>query len=262
MNENTRSYRFFTGLAIIIIMILPSMLYARCGLYFNCCTDACAVTDHLCNLCGKKSCFLDHHRVKCWQHIKCPHCKTYDRHRLLYFYLQEKTNAFTANISLLHFAPEPILEKIFKEHNNINYVTADLYQQAMLKLDIQNMDLPDNTFDAIICYHVLEHVPDDIKAMKELFRILKPGGWALIEVPLSPNPETFEDPTIVKISDRVKYFGQEDHVRLYGWKNFKERLEAAGFQVLVDNYVKTLPAEKVKKYRLCINEDIYLCTKK
>ncbi len=149
---------------------------------------------------------------------QCPVCDSSDRIRLLYLFLKNKTNVYTNNLKLLHIAPEPPLEFIFKHLQNIDYLTADMNpERVMEQMDITNIQYPENTFDAIICNHVLEHIPDDQKAMSELFRVLRPGGWAILQVPFSKIlDKTFEDPTITTPEDRERIFGQTDHVRIYG----------------------------------------------
>jgi len=126
-------------------------------------------------------------------------------------------------------------------------------------MDITNIPYEDNSFGVILCSHVLEHIPDDRKAMRELYRVLKPGGWAILQVPIIRD-KTFEDFSITKPEDRERVFGQWDHVRAYG-KDYRDRLEKAGFKVRVDDYVKRLGADKIKKYALKENEDIYYCEK-
>ncbi len=139
---------------------------------------------------------------------------------------------FTEPVKLLHLAPEKPLMDLFIKQNNIDYLTADLNpEQVMVKMDITAIQYPDNIFDAILCNHVLEHIPDDRKAMRELYRVLKPGGWAILQVPVSKILEqTYDDITITSPQDREKYFGQKDHVRIYG-KDYTQRLKEAGFTV-------------------------------
>lgn len=162
----------------------------------------------------------------------CPVCESSDRIRLLYLFLKNRTNIFTGRIRLLHVAPEPSLEFIFKKRENIKYLTADVNpEQVMEQMDITGIRYPENSFDAIICNHVLEHITDDRKAMKELFRVLKPGGWAVLQVPFSKIlDKTFEDPSVTTPEDRERIFGQSDHVRIYG-KDYSERLRQSGFKV-------------------------------
>jgi SAM-dependent methyltransferase len=193
---------------------------------------------------------------------KCPICGSLERHRLIWLYLKERTNLFGDHLKMLHVSPEPQVGKLLRSIPNIEYISADLNPKlAMMQMDITQIALPDNTFDVIYASHVLEHIPDDVKAMKELYRICKPSGWAILQVPIWGN-KTLEDPSIVSPEDREKVFGQSDHVRLYGHDGvYKARLQLAGWNVKVDSYVKTMDATLVKKYGLMANEDIYYCSK-
>ena len=145
---------------------------------------------------------------------------------------------------------------------NLDYVSADWASpRAKLKMDVTDIQCEDNTFDVILTNHVLEHVPDDRKAMRELHRVLKPGGFAILQSPLNKKFEkTYEDPSITDPKERRKAFGQEDHVRVYG-RDYKERLEEAGFFVRADPYVKELGPEKIHIFVLPPEEDIYYCEK-
>ncbi|MGK0293007.1 MAG: hypothetical protein ACI9U1_001397 [Porticoccaceae bacterium] len=162
----------------------------------------------------------------------CPVCFATDRDRLLYLYLSKKTNLLSAPVKLLHVAPEGHLSQLLHQHDNIDYLTADLgAKTVMVKMDITKIDFPEHTFDAILCNHVLEHIPDDSQAMSELYRVLKPGGWAILQVPMSLTlKQTYEDPTKTTPAQRVTAFGQDDHVRIYAM-DYVLRLEAAGFEV-------------------------------
>ena len=186
----------------------------------------------------------------------CPCCDSFERHRLLWLYIQNKIDSHM-NIRLLHFAPEKSLKEKFSYVDNMVYITTDLYESNVsINSDIQNLPFKESTFDAVICSHVLEHIPDDTKAMKEILRVMKNGGWAVLQVPINEDLEkTFEDPSIKSPSERLKYFGQEDHVRIYG-KDYYNRLEQTGFDVKPDNFVQTLPPEKIKRYGLMENEII------
>jgi predicted SAM-dependent methyltransferase len=132
----------------------------------------------------------------------------------------------------LHIAPERSIREIFENDKEIDYLTADLMQEdVMVKMDLVDIQYPDNTFNGIICSHVLEHIPDDRKAMRELYRVLKPGGWALLQVPISKiMDKTYEDFSIVDPKQRERYFGQVDHVRIYG-QDYIQRLQESGFIV-------------------------------
>ncbi len=192
----------------------------------------------------------------------CPRCDSHARHRLMWLYLIDKKKIMERQIKLLHFAPEPMLGKFLCALPNIEYLSADLDSPlAMIKMDITDIPYPAESFDAILCSHVLEHVPDDRKAMSEMLRVLKPGGWAILQVPIAyDRKQTFEDSTIVSPEDRLKFYGQEDHVRFYGL-DYAERLRAVGFEVNVDGYVRELDSILSKKYALNLQEDIYLCSK-
>ena len=124
------------------------------------------------------------------------------------------------------------------------------------------MPFENSTFEVVLCNHVMEHVSDDFKAMSEIYRVLKPGGWAIIQVPLFyPLKEhTYEDDTIVDSSSREKAFGQSDHVRMYG-KDYSDRLRSQGFEVTEDWMAKTMPAELAKRYALPFDEPIFYCKK-
>jgi SAM-dependent methyltransferase len=207
--------------------------------------------------------FLPYGRNPARPNALCPDSLSLERHRLMWLYLKEKTNFFTARLKVLHIAPEHCFIKKFEAMNNLEYITADIESPlAKIKMDIHAIPFPDNTFDVSFCNHVMEHVADDIQAMREIVRVLKPGGWAIIQSPLDLSREkTFEDPSITDPSEREKIFGQNDHVRVYG-RDYKERLERAGFDVKEDRYVMELPAETVKRYALPAEEIIYLCRKK
>ncbi len=194
--------------------------------------------------------------------VRCPRCGSLERHRLLWLYLRDKTNFFSARLKVLDIAPVLFFQKKCKKLKNIDYVSADLSSPiAMIKMDITNINWSDNYFDCILCYHVLEHIENDKKAMSELCRVLKPGGWAILQSPLEPTlDKTFENANIVSPEERERVFGHNDHVRIYGI-DYKDRLEKAGFTVKLDNYVKELGDDKIKKYRLSEDELIYFCTK-
>ena len=193
---------------------------------------------------------------------QCPRCGSVERHRLMWLYLKYQTNLFSDTLRLLHFAPEYIFQKNFASFPNLDYVSADLDSPlAMTKVDIMNIPYENNSFDVILCSHVLEHVSDDQKAMRELFRVLMPGGWAILQSPVDhQRHDTFEDPNITSPQDRLRFFGQSNHVRVYGC-DYKDRLEKAGFSVEVDGYVRSLGADKINLHGLPEDEFIYLCTK-
>jgi SAM-dependent methyltransferase len=207
--------------------------------------------------------FLPYGRTNPRPNALCPDSLSLERHRLIWLYLKERTNFFTKKLHFLHIAPEQCFLQKFEQQHGEGYITADIESPlAKVKMDVHAIPFEDNTFDAAMCNHVMEHVEDDHKAMTEILRVLKPGGWAIIQIPIfHPVPEvTFEDKTITSPKDRLKYFGQEDHVRMYG-KDYPNKLRAAGFIVREDDFVMQLPAETVAKYALPADEIIYFCQK-
>lgn len=193
----------------------------------------------------------------------CPVCRSSDRVRLLYLFLKNRTDIFSNKTRLLHIAPEKSLERIFQKSGNIDYLTADLEKvNVMVKMDITNIQYPENSFDAIICNHVLEHIPEDLKAMKELYRVLKQGGWAILQVPISKILETtFEDPSVTTEVDREKVFGQKDHVRIYG-KDYTDRLKKAGFEVEIYKWGEDIELDNPNnKMGLNVDELVFCCRK-
>ena len=191
-----------------------------------------------------------------------PSTYSLERHRMLWLYLKNETDIFTKKIRLLHFAPEPAFHKIFKNCNNISYDTIDLNSPlAEIKADICDIPIENDTYDYILCNHVLEHIDDDIKAMRELYRVLKKGGIGIFQIPIDvERKNTFEDPSITSPKQRNKIFGQYDHVRIYGMDYF-DRLKSVGFSVDQIYYAKKLSEEEIFRYCLSKNEIIPVCKK-
>jgi len=167
----------------------------------------------------------------------CPHCQSTDRDRLIFYYLKNKIDIFNQKLKVLHIAPEPALYKFIKKRKNLVYVTGTKYSEGIYfhenidSVDLLDMPFKNEEFDLVICNHVLEHIHDDAKAMSEIYRVLIPGGKAIVQVPISYKiKETYEDSSIVSNSDREKHFGQFDHVRIYSG-DYKDRLIKAGFDV-------------------------------
>jgi len=204
-----------------------------------------------CPICGghfRK--FLPYGYGKAMDNRLCPKCLSLERHRLLWLYLKEKTGFFTDHLKVLHFAPEQPFLKRFRALKNLDYTTADLDSPiADLHLDVTNIDLPDEQYDVVICNHVLEHVSDAGKAFSEIKRILKPGGWAVLMVPINPDVDTWEDPTITDPEERKRCFGQYDHVRQFG-RDYAHVLERAGFDVVADKLYYELSDEQRARLRL------------
>ncbi len=191
-----------------------------------------------------------------------------ERQRLLTLYLEQHTRLFSTAVRLLHFAPEQSLHDRFRKARSISYTTCDLRNGPLVdrQIDITNMDLPDATFDVIVCSHVLQEVDEDRKALEELRRVLRPGGIALLQHPIDPvRPVTYEDRSITEPAERHRAFGQADHVRIYG-RDFTTRVERAGFHVDVVRLVDQLPDQLVEHCALrdsshMRSDDVYACLK-
>ena len=221
--------------------------------------------------------------------VLSPSTLSLERHRLLWLYLQNETDffqselvsnspvtknnriklrdaetsrSFGTTLKVLHFAPEQEFYKRFKKQINIDYTTTDLLSPlADVKADICNLPFEDNTYDIIFCNHVLEHIPDDTKAMQELYRVLKPGGMGIFQIPQDlSRATTFSDDTIVDQKERSKIFGQYDHVRIYG-RDYFDKLRSIGFKVIEEDYTNKIAPELVKKYCLAKGEIIPVCFK-
>ena len=199
--------------------------------------------------------FLPYGYEKTREGVLSPSTLSLERHRLFWLYLKNETDFFTAPLKVLHFAPEQAFYNRFKKLRNIEYTTTDLLSPlADVKADICNLPFKDNSYDVIFCNHVLEHIPDDKKAMQELFRVMKPGGWGIFQIPQDTNrATTFEDDSITDKKERAKIFGQYDHVRVYGLDYF-DKLAAVGFKVDGVDYTNNLGLEAIKKYRLAKGE--------
>ena len=206
--------------------------------------------------------FLPYGYGKQRDNVLSPSTLSLERHRLLWLYLQNETDFFTMPYKVLHFAPEQAFYKRFREMTNLDYVTTDLNSPlADVKADICNLPFNDNEFDVILCNHVLEHIPDDTKAMQELFRVLKPGGFGVFQIPQDLNREhTFEDDTITDKKERSKIFGQYDHVRIYG-RDYFDKLRSIGFKVNEVDYTSNLSKEYIIRYCLAKGEVLPVVTK-
>ncbi len=189
--------------------------------------------------------------------VLSPSTLSLERHRLLWLYLKNETDFFTAPLKILHFAPEQAFYKRFRKLNNLDYVTTDLNSPlADVKADICNLPFDDASFDVIFCNHVLEHIPNDTKALQEMYRILKPGGWGVFQIPQDlKRATTFEDDSITDRKERAKIFGQYDHVRIYGLDYF-EKLRTIGFKVEEVDYTSKMSSEEIERYRLANGEII------
>ena len=206
--------------------------------------------------------FLPYGYVKQRDNALSPGTLSLERHRLLWLYLNNETNFFSKTLKVLHIAPEQCFYNLFKNLKNINYTTFDLNSPlADIKGDICNLPFKENSFDFILCNHVLEHINDDKKAMKELYRVLNKNGTAILQVPINQkSSKTFEDSSIVDKKQRIEKFGQYDHIRLYGLDYFK-KLESFGFKVDPLKYSKKFTESEIIKYGLIKDEIIPVCKK-
>lgn len=215
-----------------------------------------------CPVCGARyRKFMPYGYVGSRDNALCPNCMALERHRLFWIFLNRKTDLFTSHPKLLHIAPERCFMGRLERLLGDNYVTADLESPlAKVKMDIQDIPFDDGSFDVIFCNHILEHVEDDRKAMSEMFRVMRSGGWGIMLCPVNHSREvTYEDATITDEAARELAFGQRDHVRDYG-RDYPQRLEQAGFSVQSIDYIKQLSPEQIKKSAVR-GEVIYLVHK-
>ncbi|MBR9853260.1 MAG: class I SAM-dependent methyltransferase [Algicola sp.] len=202
------------------------------------------------------------------KNAQCHGCGSLERHRLVWKYIQDK-KLIHKPMQLLHFAPEKIFYNLFSDTPDIEYFPCDLFPHVynykgkteIMEADITKIPFGDNSFDFILCNHVLEHIPNDQLAMSELFRVMRPGGFGIFQVPIDYNRETtYEDFSITTEKGRLKAFGRRDHVRWYG-KDYKDRLANVGFEVKEDDFVSTFSKEEQFKYGFDVSEKVYHCTK-
>ena len=220
-----------------------------------------------CPICGsKRRKFLPYGYGPVREDALCPRCLSLERHRLLWHYLAHSSEQerFKGLPTILHIAPEVCLMKQFKmmyEPAPYSYITADLESPlADMHFDVQEIPIEDGAFDCVICNHIMEHVEDDRKALKEIFRILRRGGWGVILSPVELEREkTFEDDTITDREERTRIFGQYDHRRIYG-RDYTERLQEAGFEVYDIPYKEAFTAAEQQRYALC-DDHLYIVRK-
>ena len=191
----------------------------------------------------------------------CPGTFSLERHRLLWLYLKKETDFFNSNNKILHFAPEQCFHKFFKSFFK-NYTTTDLNSPIVdIKADICNLPFNDNIYDYILCNHVLEHIYDDEKAMKEIFRVLNKNGIAILQVPIDIKSNLTQDGRDIDDKEvRSKLFGQYDHLRMYGLDYFK-KLKKVGFNVKNIEYLSKLSKDEVEKFSLTNAGTIPVCIK-
>jgi SAM-dependent methyltransferase len=207
-----------------------------------------------CNICrwrGRR--FIDFHTGygHVYRDAMCPVCFSHPRHRSYAFVLNQLFSAGRRIGKVLHFAPEPQIVQLLRTYRNIDYLSVDIdHRRAMRKEDILNLSFPENSFDVIICIHIFEHIDDDAKAMKEVYRVLKPNGIALLDVPIDwEREQTYEDPAVTTPEARTREFWQWDHVRLYG-RDYPSKLRATGFSVEESTYIHALGEAMIRRHGL------------
>ena len=209
--------------------------------------------------------FLPYGYGKQRENALSPSTLSLERHRLMWLFLRDDTDFFTSKekIKTLHIAPEQCFLDLFRKQTNLEYITSDLESPiADVKADICNLPFDDNSFNVVFCNHVLEHIIDDTKAMQELYRVLKKGGFGIFQIPQDLSREkTFEDNTITNRTERAEIFGQYDHVRVYG-RDYFSKLRSVGFEVDEIDYTKKITREKLERYCLMKNEILPVCYKK
>ncbi len=195
----------------------------------------------------------------------CPKCQSLERHRLLWMYLEKKTNLYSAPLKVLHIAPETTFFHHLNGKANIDYYPADIFPNLFPKgthyFNLLNPDVAPGTFDVIICNHVFQYIEDDVTAMQNAFKLMKPGGWGIMQVPIDKSKAvTYEDKSITSEAEREKAFGLKEHVRFYGL-DYEDKLRAAGFTVKVDDYTAEFSDADNYKYGFWKGDPIYYCTK-
>jgi SAM-dependent methyltransferase len=215
---------------------------------------------------GAKGRLFERHRISGMgykKNVRCPFCKANHRVRLLQLFFDLRTDIYDRPVRLLHISPHRFLARVLREKSNIDYVSGALYPDRLphlptVRVDVTDIDFPDGDFDVVICNHVLEHVREDRQAMDEIFRVLRPGGFSVLQVPLALDlQETLEDPSVVDPAERSRAYGQKDHLRLYGLDYF-DRLESAGFHVERDNPFRNEWLPNLAQYRLDEKEDVFI----
>jgi SAM-dependent methyltransferase len=198
------------------------------------------------------------------QNALSPSTLSLERHRLMWLFLRDETSFFTSKKiqKVLHIAPEQCFLDLFRKQENLEYITSDLESPiADVKADICNLPFEENSFDIVFCNHVLEHIPEDTKAMQELYRVLKPNGMGIFQIPQELHREkTFEDDSITDKKERAKIFGQYDHVRVYG-RDYFDKLRTVGFKVDEIDYTKKIAPEEIERFCLMKGEILPVCYK-
>lgn len=203
------------------------------------------------------------------KNMLCPYCLSTDRDRLVYFYLTTQKELHESLITLLHIAPEPSLKKYFETLPNITYYRGDkfeeryngfYYDKGTLNLDLTDLQYPNECFDVIICNHVLEHIKEDSKALQEIKRVLKPNGWAILQVPIAKENQKTIEYQLLPPEKRKSIYGQEDHVRLYGL-DYPERLMLHDFKVEIWDISHLLNIDDITKFAINSEEKVIIIRK-
>ena len=193
----------------------------------------------------------------------CPRCNAKARHRRLWLFLEERGDLVLAeNTRLLEVAPWWAISRRLMSNPNVSFIGLDLRRagsHVTVVGDATRIPLESGSVDGALCIHTLEHIEDDHAAMGELYRVLRPGGWAVVSVPIDLDAETFEDPSITEPEERLRWFGERSHVRAYG-RDLQDRLEAAGFSIQLDR-AEDVPAETRVRFGLRNDENIFFCQK-
>jgi len=227
---------------------LRSIYYSKVGRY--------------CPVCEQSSRKFSRFGIVPRKNAECMWCGALERHRLIWLYFNKMTNLFDGRPKrVLHVAPEGCFERRLKKLIGDGYITADINDSlAKVKMDITDINYPEESFDVIYCSHVLEHVADDRRAMREFYRVLKANGWAILLVPVTAEM-TIEDLSISDPAERLRLFGQEDHVRRYG-PDYVERLREAGLRVKVTTASDFLSDKEILQMGITgVSGEIYYCTK-
>ena len=191
----------------------------------------------------------------------CPYCGAMDRTRWLYWVIKEQTDMLKRKCTVIHFAPEKSLRKMLVQTPDCDYYPCDFCMEGLPKVDVTNMIYKDHMADFIIINHVLEHVKNEEKAVSELKRVLKEDGKLIMSFPICTEQKTYEDETVISEADKEKYYGQKDHVRLYG-TDFKERFENYGLRVQIYSPKDYLTSTQIERYGLIKDDIIMVCSKK
>ncbi len=203
------------------------------------------------------------------ENFRCPFCQANDRERHLFLYFDRlKLWERLPGAAVLHFAPERNLSRRIKELKPGRYVMGDLFPEDLFgrnaeiqRVDATDIQFPEATFDAVICNHVLEHVPDALKALREFHRVLKPGGFAVLQTPFSNRLQrTIEDPGIDTEALRLAVYGQEDHARLFG-RDFLGLIETAGLRLKLCRHTEVATEDEARYFGMNVREDFVLAEK-